>query len=187
MAVAEAPEILRFWFDEAGAEKWYGKDERFDGELTNRFAATYSVAAKSGLAGWAETPAGALSLGIVLDQFPRNMFRDRAEAFGTDKMALANASAALANGFDDEVAPQRRQFFYTPFMHSERLADQARSVALFAALTVADPALAKCHRYAVAHRDIVARFGRFPHRNEILGRVSSEEEAAFLRQPGSSF
>lgn len=183
-SVVEMAEILRFWFDEAGAEKWFGKDERFDGEVTARFGATYAAAAVGALEGWTASADGAVALVILLDQFPRNMFRDSPKVFATDAMARGIVETALRHGFDGVVAPVHRQFLYMPLMHSEQIEDQERCVALFKEMG-AD--FADVHGYAVAHRDIVARFGRFPHRNAILGRESREEEVAFLSRPGSSF
>jgi uncharacterized protein (DUF924 family) len=143
-------------------------------------------AANGGLDRLADFPDGALTLAILLDQFPRNLFRGRPEAFAQDAKARATAQAAIARGFDQLLAPVERVFIYLPFEHSEALDDQHRSVALFESLP-AVPWRAEQIDYAARHRDIIARFGRFPHRNAALGRVSAAEEAAFLQQPGSSF
>ncbi|MHA1566249.1 MAG: DUF924 family protein [Alphaproteobacteria bacterium] len=180
----DAAEILRFWFDEAGPGKWYVKDLEFDDELTRRFRATYDQAAAGALEGWAASADGAVALVVLLDQFPRNMFRDSPQAFATDAMARDIAENALAQGWGGELTPDRRQILYMPLMHSEALGDQERCVGLFKAMG-AD--YAKVHEYAVRHRDIIARFGRFPRRNAVLGRQSREEEVAFLNQPDSSF
>ncbi len=185
MAIATIESVLSFWFEEARAEAWYKKNAAFDRDLTARFRATYDAASAGSLEHWAASVEGALALCIVLDQFPRNMFRENPQAFATDVMARQCAEAALARGFDQGVPPLRRQFFYLPFMHSERLADQERCVALCQALAGVESQ--KTQKAAVAHRDIVARFGRFPHRNAVLGRGSSNEEIAFLKEPGSSF
>ena len=192
-------DILDFWLgplddqgfsDDAHRQQWFQKDDAFDQALRDRFGALHERASRGELDGWRDTPRGRLALVIVLDQFSRNLFRGRAAMFAQDEAALALARTALAHGDEAALAPQERYFLYMPFMHSEALADQEKCVALFegARASVAperrdafDP------KWAVMHRDIVARFGRFPHRNEILGRQSTPEEVAFLEEPGSSF
>ncbi len=183
-SVVETAEILRFWFDETGAEKWFVKDARFDEAVAGRFGAIYTAAAAGALEDWPAAADGAVALVILFDQFPRNMFRDSPQAFATDAMARDVVNTALARGFDGVVPPLHRQFLYMPLMHSERIEDQERCVALIAAMG-AD--FAEVLSYAIAHRDIVARFGRFPHRNAVLGRESRAAEIVFLEQPGSSF
>ncbi len=173
----DAAEILAFW-SEAGPKKWYAKDDAFDAEIRSRFAATHEAAKSGSLDGWAETPEGALALVIVLDQFPRNMFRDDARAFAAAAKAREIANAAIAKGFATRVAPPLDQFFFLPLMHSEHLADQDRCVAAF---TGGAP---ENRKYAEVHRDIIARFGRFPHRNAVLGRTTTPEEQAFLDEGG---
>jgi uncharacterized protein (DUF924 family) len=168
------PDVLTFW-RAAGPDKWFEKDPAFDAEIAARFAGLWRTAAEGGLAPWEETPEGALALLIVLDQFPRNMFRGEARTYATDAAARGVADRALARGFDQQVARPERQFFYLPFMHSEDRADQERCVAL--ARGYGDDEFT---RYAENHADIVRRFGRFPHRNAALRRATSAEEQAFL-------
>ena len=194
-------EILDFWFgalpsDEVfhqeKAELWFRKDPATDEEIRVRFGALVEEALAGGLATWCEDPRGTLALVLLLDQFTRNIYRDTPRAFAGDTRALALARAAFSSGSAAALRPLERVFLAMPLMHAEDLAVQDESVALFAALSDdAPPALrtllANNHRYAVAHRDIIARFGRYPHRNAILGRASSDEEVAFLKEPGSSF
>jgi uncharacterized protein (DUF924 family) len=165
--------VLAFW-RAAGPDKWFSKDAAFDAAIGERFLATYTSAAASALA-WDDDAQGALALVIVLDQFPRNMFRDSARAFAADPLARAVAARAIARGFDQEIAVAERGFFYLPFEHSEALADQERSVALNRASGDADGL-----KWAELHADIIRRFGRFPHRNKVLGRATTPEEQAFL-------
>jgi uncharacterized protein (DUF924 family) len=171
-------DVVSFW-QAAGADKWFTKDTAFDAAVRERFLAVYEAAAAGALGDWEATPQGALALLIALDQFPRNMFRGSARIYAADAIARAVAERALAHGFDRAVAQDLRTFFYLPFMHSEMLADQERSVALYRALGDAESL-----RYAEDHADIVRRFGRFPHRNDILGRESTAEEQAFLAAGG---
>ena len=174
--LATPDEVISFW-REAGPEKWFSKDETFDQACRDRFLPTYEAAARGDLNEWELTPEGALAVILLLDQFPRNMFRGQRETYKTDPVALMAADRAIERGFDHKVEPQFRRFFYLPFMHSESLADQERSVALNEALGEEDSV-----KYAHHHHDIVARFGRFPHRNAILGRETTREEEAFLAQ-----
>jgi uncharacterized protein (DUF924 family) len=167
-------EVVNFW-REAGAQRWFSKDEGFDALCRDRFLPAYEAAARGDLAGWEADPEGALALVLLLDQFPRNMFRGSARTYDRDPAALAAASRAVERGDDEKVDPALRQFFYVPFMHAEDLAAQDRCVALFEASGEAENL-----KFARHHRDIVARFGRFPHRNVILGRETTPEEAAFL-------
>jgi uncharacterized protein (DUF924 family) len=173
-----AADVLAFW-RAAGKDKWFSKDAAFDAAIRARFASLHTTAAAGGLTGWEATPEGALALVIVLDQFPRNLYRGEARAFATDALALATAKRALARGFDQAVVMPDRQFFYLPFMHSEKLADQERCQALYRALGDAE-----LLRFADEHADIIQRFGRFPHRNALLGRVTTPEEQAFLDAGG---
>ena len=166
--------ILAFW-QAAGPDKWFKKDEGFDADIRARFLATYEAAAAGELADWEATAEGALALVIVLDQFPRNMFRGQARAFAADPGARAVADRALARGFGREVPDAMRRFFYLPFEHSESLADQEHCVALHRAHGCADGL-----KWAELHADIIRRFGRFPHRNAVLGRATTAEEQAFL-------
>ncbi len=165
--------VLAFW-RAAGPDKWYDKDDAFDAEIRARFLSAYESAADGRLA-WDDTPEGALALVIVLDQFPRNMFRDSARAFAADPLARKIAARAIERGFDRRFAVPERGFFYLPFEHSEELADQERCVALNRASHDADAI-----KWAELHADIIRRFGRFPHRNKVLGRVTTPEEQAFL-------
>jgi uncharacterized protein (DUF924 family) len=167
-------EIISFW-REAGPEKWFEKDEAFDLAISAKFLPIHEAAARGELAAWEESAKGALALVILLDQFPRNMFRGSAQAFATDPLARAVADRALAHGFDQATDKTMRQFFYLPFMHSELLADQDRSVRLYEALGELEQA-----KFAAIHRDIIAKFGRFPHRNHALGRDTTSAEQEFL-------
>jgi len=177
-AVAEPNDVLAFWRT-AGPQKWYTKDSDFDAEITRRFLRTYEAAVADRLLHWEDTPAGALALVITLDQFPRNMFRGSAHIFAADALARAVADRALARGFDQRIATSERQFLYLPFEHSEDPADQERSVALFRANSDAEAL-----KWAELHADIIRRFGRFPHRNAILGRAMTPAEQAFLDSGG---
>lgn len=194
-------EVLSFWFgelDEHGlaepstAARWFRVDPSFDEALRERFLDVYVAIAERGSRAWLDAPRGRLAAVIVLDQFARNMFRGTSGMFAADPLARSIASDAIERGDERELRVHERVFLYMPFMHSESLADQHRCVALFAALLdeLEEPAksrIARNHHYAVLHRDIVARWGRFPHRNAILGRDSTPEELAFLQQPNSSF
>ncbi len=175
-----AADVVAFW-REAGPKRWFEKDFAFDEEIRMRFFDLHYAAADGKLAGWERSAEGALALLILLDQFPRNMFRDDARAFATDPMARAIAAGALVRGFDAQVAPQMRGFFYLPFEHSEDLADQERAVAFYKAAGDADGL-----KWAELHADIIRRFGRFPHRNILLGRSTTPEEQAFLNGGGFS-
>lgn len=170
-------DVVAFW-REAGPKRWFVKDDAFDREFRSRGLAFYEAAARGDLDTWIATPEGALALMILLDQFPRNAFRDTARMFETDPKALRLADAAIAAGHDKAVAPELRVFFYLPFEHSEDMADQERAVALMAPLD------AETRDYAEIHRDIIRRFGRFPHRNAVLGRETTPEEQAFLDEGG---
>ncbi|MGO4386893.1 DUF924 family protein [Microvirga sp. 2YAF29] len=173
--LATADEVLAFW-REAGPEKWFSKDEAFDQTCRDRFLPTYEAAARGDLNEWELTPEGALAVILLLDQFPRNMFRAQRETYKTDPVAVMVADRAIERGFDHKVEPEFRRFFYLPFMHSESLQAQERSVTLNESLNE-DSA-----KWARHHRDIVTRFGRFPHRNVILGRETTPEEEAFLQE-----
>ena len=172
--IAAAESVLAFW-REAGPEKWFKKDTAFDDEIRARFLETYEAAVAGKLSGWEQTAEGTLALILVLDQFPRNMFRGDARAFAADPLARAVAERALARGFDRSMALSDRQFLYLPFEHSETLADQERCCALFRSTGDAD-----LLKWAELHADIIRRFGRFPHRNAVLGRATTPEEQAFL-------
>ena len=174
--LASADEIIRFW-REAGPDRWFVPDEAFDETYRARFLLTHEAAARGDLNEWELTPEGALAVVLLLDQFPRNMFRGTRRAYATDPAALDTAERAIEKSFDQKVEPDLRRFFYLPFMHSENLADQERSVALNGASGDEDAATWVRH-----HRDLITRFGRFPHRNAVLGRESTAEERAFLTE-----
>jgi uncharacterized protein (DUF924 family) len=175
-----AADVLAFW-RAAGPDKWFKKDAGFDAEITRRFSALWQQATAGTLPAWEDTPEAALALVILLDQFPRNMFRGDARAFATDAPARGVADRAIARGFDQAVPASERLFFYLPFEHSESLVDQERAVALVDTLGDAD-----LTRWSKMHADIINRFGRFPHRNTALGRATTPEEQAFLDGGGFS-
>ncbi|NKB57713.1 MAG: DUF924 family protein [Alphaproteobacteria bacterium] len=177
-------EVLSFWFGPEPIEPrvvWFQKDPNFDAAVAARFGSVHEAAASGALDAMAVTPFGCLALVILLDQFPRNLFRDDPWAFATDRKALNLTRLAIEKGFDREMNELQRQFLYMPYQHSEDLDEQRRSVALFAGLDK------QTHEYAVRHYEIIERFGRFPHRNDILGRDSTEAEMQFLTEPNSSF
>ncbi|KPF42583.1 DUF924 family protein [Rhizobium sp. AAP43] len=180
MTGAEA--VVTFW-REAGRQKWFTKDDAFDQAIHDHFRDLHFRAARNEFPDWIETPEGALALMILLDQFPRNLFRGSGHAFATDPLALSLAREAIARGHDRAVEPELAAFFYLPFEHSEDLANQERSVELFKALheRAGDQDYLD---YAIVHRDIIARFGRFPHRNAALGRETTADEQAFLDEGG---
>jgi uncharacterized protein (DUF924 family) len=179
-----ADEVLRFWFGE-GAERgkahkrWFEKNSTFDAEVRNRFLPLYEELARRN--DWLSPPNYCLARIVVLDQFPRNMFRGTARAFAADPLALAAAKHAVAKDYDRDLLPVEKQFVYLPFEHSESLADQERACELM------KPLGEDLYDWALRHQRIIERFGRFPHRNDILGRASTPEEIEFLKQPGSGF
>ena len=181
----DAAQVLGFWFDR-DRKDWFAKDPEFDAEIGRRFLALYEQAARGALAHWQSEARGSLALIVVLDQFPRNMFRGTAKAFATDPLALAAARQAIESGHDLGLSPSERMFAYLPFEHSESLADQERCIELMQALA-AFPETSDIPEWARKHRDVIARFGRFPHRNAALGRASTPEELEYLKQPGSGF
>lgn len=174
--------MIGFW-REAGPKRWFVSDPEFDRLLAERFGAAHLAASRGELATWEDTPAGALALLILTDQFSRNLYRGSAHAFATDALARAVTARALARGFDQQTDVLMRQFFYLPFQHHEDAAAQARSLALYAQLA-ADGGDESGLTYARIHADIITRFGRFPHRNAVMGRVSTPEEIAFLAEGG---
>jgi uncharacterized protein (DUF924 family) len=191
--MSQVQEILEFWFGkpdqpEYGKNRkvWFTKNPKFDQEVRSRFLSVYQQAAAGQLDDWKTSPLGCLALIILLDQFPRNMFRGQPQAFATDSQALAYAQHAVAQGFDKLLLPIQRGFVYMPFEHSENLEHQHQCVELFSTLEDA-PECSSGIDYAHRHLKVIKRFGRFPHRNEILGRETTPEEAEFLKQPGSSF
>lgn len=171
-------ELVDFWRD-AGAGKWFRGGAAFDEACRSRFGELHHAAARGELDVWLRDAEGALALVLLLDQIPRNIFRSSAHAFATDPLARLHAGAAIAAGFDAQVDPALRLFFYLPFEHSEAMDDQDRSVALFKSLGPG-----AYLDYAVIHRDVIARFGRFPHRNRALGRASTPDEQAWLNAGG---
>ena len=198
---ASPESVLAFWFGAPGSaaevagrqgKLWFGKSPVNDQRVIEQFTDTLTVASQGGLDHWAGTPRGRLALVIVLDQFPHHIHRDQPQAFATDPQSLALCLAALAAGKDRQLAPIERVFLYLPLEHAESLDMQDRSVALYEILAheAAPDERALFDNfldYARKHRDVVARFGRFPHRNAILGRLSTPDEREFLTQPGSRF
>lgn len=178
MTTTTPADIITFWTD-AGWDRWYAKHDAFDAEIKARFLGTYEAARDGALASWEDSDDGTLALIIVLDQFPRNLFRNDPRAFATDAAACALAKRAIDGGVGDRVDPQLRQFVYMPLMHSEDLADQEHCCALFRATGEADNL-----KFADIHADIIRKFGRFPHRNAVLGRDTTAEEQAFLDAGG---
>ena len=179
MSSASIDEILHFWFEELSRKDWFRMDEALDSTIASRFGAIYHELRDGVPAAWLDTPEGVLAAILVLDQFPRNMFRGDPRTFASDPKAREVADRAIARGVDQRFDSVMRQFVYLPFEHSEDLADQQRSVALFKALSDAENL-----RYAEIHEDIIRKFGRFPHRNQVLGRTTTEAEAAFLNSGG---
>lgn len=175
-------DILSFWFEEIKPSQWFVKDLTFDKSLKTRFFSIHQQAIQCELFDWRSSAEGCLAEIIILDQFSRNMFRDTAKAFASDALALALAQSAIAQGKDKLLTSQQRSFLYMPFMHSESLKVHNMAVKLFEDLGIQENL-----EFEMKHRDIIERYGRYPHRNTILGRDSSAEEIAFLNQPGSSF
>lgn len=172
---SEYQEVLQFWFSEKVKPLWFRSTPEFDAELRTRFFDMWQSAAAGEHSDWKESPKGALALVIMLDQFPLNMFRGQPESFSTEAQSREVAAAAIDKGWDKQIDRSRLAFLYMPFMHSENLNDQDRSVALFEAADLQDNL-----RFAKHHRELIRRFGRFPHRNAILGRPSSKEEREYL-------
>jgi len=201
MATPQAEEVLDFWFGEQKAEKawleargrlWFGGDAQTDAQLRERFLARTEAARAGELDAWGEEPRGLLALVILLDQLSRSLFRGTPEAFRLDPKARALAHRALAEGWAERYTPLERIFLFMPLMHSESLAEQEQCVVLFQELAAQTQgpiaySVRNSLDYAQRHLDIVARFGRFPHRNDTLGRASTPEEVEFLKQPGSRF
>ena len=170
-------DVLQFW-REAGPQRWFRRDDAFDALFRERFLAAHEAAARGALQSWLATADGALALVLLLDQFPRNAFRGTPRMYDTDALARKAGAKALAAGYDQRLPVELRKFFVLPFAHSEELADQERAVALARRIGPEDLA------HAEHHRDIVRRFGRFPHRNAILGRESTPEERQYLESGG---
>lgn len=176
--MTEPREVTEFW-SAAGRELWFRRDEAFDAEFRARFLDAHFAAARRECEAWLDDAEGALAVLLLLDQFPRNVFRGSGHSFATDGLARHYADRIIAARLDARIAPLLRAFVYLPFEHSEALADQDRAVALFTALGDAEYL-----RYAQAHRDVIATFGRFPHRNRVLGRVSTPDEQGWLDAGG---
>lgn len=194
--MADIDQVLDFWFgldhtDESRYEQrrklWFGKNPAFDQAIRDQFQTLYYQAADGQLDDWQQSPRGSLALVLLFDQIPRNMFRGTPQAFATDPQALATAQAAIAQGDDQLLLPLQRLFIYLPFEHSENLEHQHQSVDLFRQLVRGQTDLQDLLDYAIRHFNVIQQFGRFPHRNAILGRTTTEAEALFLQQPGSSF
>jgi uncharacterized protein (DUF924 family) len=186
-----AARVLRFWFgatheDGTRLKRWFEKDARFDAQIAENFSALHAQIASGARSDWLSRPADCLARILVLDQFPRNMFRGSGRAFESDALALQAARHALERGYETTMRPVEKLFLFLPFEHSETLEDQNRACELTQPLAEY-PETADVCRFAMAHRDIIARFGRFPHRNAMLGRESTREEVEFLKGPGSSF
>lgn len=175
-------QILHFWFEEIDPKLWFKKDIDFDQKIRDLFLNTFAETRAGKNSSWRRTPGGRLAEIIVLDQFPRNMFRDSPEAFSADPVALHLAEEAVSAGDDQKIPLERRAFLYMPFMHSEDQKIHLKAVQLFS-----QKGLEKNFEYELAHKKIIDQFGRFPHRNAILGRTSTAEELEFLRHAGSSF
>lgn len=186
---AESRAVLDFWFGQAQQDRpeWFRKDPDFDDSIRQRFGPLIEQALAGGLQDWVLSPRPALARILVLDQFTRNVFRDTARAFAGDAQALAAAQAMVAAGFDRQLPALQRAFVYLPFEHAESGAAQVQSLRLFGALATEAPALADKLHWADKHAQVIARFGRYPHRNAVLGRASTDEERAYLAEPGSRF
>jgi len=180
--MAEIDDVLEFWFHDDTRARWFDPIPEFDQTVRKRFAELFARAATGQLGHWEETAEGCLALCILLDQMPRNMFRGTARAFATDERALRVAERAIERGLDRDLPAEQQQFLYMPFMHSERLANQLRALALFESAH-----LIEGRRFAEEHVEVIRRFGRFPHRNPILGRESTPEEEAYLRDQASAW
>ena len=182
MPVDWVDDVLDFWFTELEPADWFKKSDSTDAAIRDRFAKLYAALSRRSAGELAETPRQALAAVIVLDQFPRNMFRGHPQAFATDELARTITADAVSKGHDSMLSENERVFLYLPFEHSENLDDQDRAVELISAL--GNPEYTK---YAIAHRDVIERFGRFPHRNPVLARASTPAEEAYLAEPGSGF
>lgn len=178
----KSSEVIKFWFEELTPKQWFNSSEELDDKIYKRFGEIHEAAVKGELDFWRETPAGSLAEIIVLDQFSRNIYRGKPAAFENDLGALILAQEALRKGFHTKVETSKRTFFYMPFMHSESLLIHKKALKLFN-----EPGMEDNFDFEIRHKEIIERFGRYPHRNEILGRKSTAEEIEFLSQPGSSF
>lgn len=177
-----ATDILNFWFHEITPTQWWKKSVEFDNEIKNRFLNIYKKAAVSELISWRSKPLSSLAEIIILDQFPRNIFRDKKQAFATDPLALCLTQTAIDKGFDHELPPDQRAFLYMPLMHSESIEIHKTAEKIFSA-----PGMENYLNFELKHKAIIDRFGRYPHRNHILGRRMKKAELEFLKEPNSSF
>lgn len=175
-------EVIEFWFNQIDKKKWFSKDEKFDDLIRSRFGELHTHATKCELFSWRDTALGCLAEIIVLDQFSRNLYRDHANSFASDALALSLAQSAISNNRDLELSIEQRTFIYMPFMHSESLLIHEQAMSLFTTLGVKSNL-----DYELKHKLIIERFGRYPHRNAVLKRRSTKEESSFLLQPGSGF
>lgn len=182
MPQVTAETIIDFWFEQSSPKDWFAKSEAFDSKIVSQFAKTYDAAINGELYDWRSTPAGRLAEVIVLDQFSRNMFRKSPQAFRFDSLAVVLSQQAIDLGDDLKLPLQKRKFLYMPFMHSESLVIHNMAVNVFSQSGLEDNL-----EYEIKHRQIIERFGRYPHRNSVLDRQSTQEEVEFLKQPGSSF
>lgn len=177
-----ATEVIKFWFEESTPQQWFRKDPEFDQQITTRFLALHRRASKCELYTWREHPLDCLAEILVLDQFSRNIFRNSGEAFAYDGLALVLAQEAIRRKLDQELSTQHKAFMYMPFMHSE--STEIHQIALY---LFDQPGLEDNYNFELKHKAIIDRFGRYPHRNELLGRQSTAEELSFLSEPGSGF
>lgn len=178
----KSKEVLEFWFEELDPKQWFNSTEELDQKIYRRFGELHDAAAKGELESWRVTPEGSLAEIILLDQFSRNIYRGKPDAFANDLAALVLAQEAIRKGFHSKLETFKRSFIYMPFMHSESLVVHKKALRLFN-----EPGLEDNFDYEIKHKNIIERFGRYPHRNKILGRDSTAEEIEFLSQPGSSF
>ena len=182
MTLATADSVIDFWFHEIPSKAWFQKSEAFDAEVAARFGATLKAAVCGELWSWRKTPQGRLAEVIVIDQFSRNIYREKPASFSNDPLALVLAQTTVQLGADQDLEPDARAFLYMPYMHSESALINIEAVRLFS-----HPGLERNLDFELRHKAVIDRFGRFPHRNAILGRISTPEETAFLLTPGSSF
>ena len=180
--IVRAETVIKFWFEETEPKFWWKNDADFDQLIAKRFEIAHHMATQGALASWRETPLGRLAEVIVLDQFSRNLYRDSPLAFACDEQALTLAQEAIQAKADEELETRQKAFLYLPFMHSESRKTHETALTLFKT-----PGLESNYNFELKHKVIIDRFGRYPHRNEILGRESTQEEIEFLKQPGSSF
>ncbi|MCH2546478.1 MAG: DUF924 domain-containing protein [Alphaproteobacteria bacterium] len=182
MAIAAYDDVLKFWLEDATYSQWFARDDVFDASIRKRFSQTHAAAITAELWHWRRSPQGRLAEIIVIDQFSRNLHRNSAQAFAYDSMALALAQEAIENGDDEKLDKVQRRFLYMPFMHSESAIIHEVAMQLFTAIDDENTL-----KYEKLHKKIIDKFGRYPHRNAVLGRKSTKEEEAFLKEPNSSF